>query len=706
MKTTRLNLLNQASMLAAGIMLCVDMASAAKPTNVLIGTSKPAVVYRYTAETVRPAIRRGAVTAIGMTWQCQLSQCTISGGWIGPTVSACSALALQVGPIKSYGRSGAVLSTAQLRQCNAAVTASLSSQSKQPVGAPVELKNSSVQTALPNNNKLPAAPGSILTKPAKPNSATDVINSSGAIPAGRGGKASPALTGKNPSKSGKHPGATPLRRIPEDNKPIEHGFAGTAGTNTVTGTRPGTSLPGKRPGGVASNTTSDPFVRDSRGNPVITRTTGGFAGGTDNKGSGSNPFVRDSFGNPVVSSVGGVGVDAEPKFDAEKGVFVFSDGTRVRGVDTSGYVGKVNDKGDIVYSDGTIVSHDNASGSTSIIRPDGSSRVFGGDSGGGDSPFFDSKTDNFVFSDGTVVRGRDPSGAVGKIGDKGEIEFSDGTRVIHDSATGRTEIQHPNGATTIYDGRGGVVHAAPGTQTSQTDDGGIQIYDPRTGVTLTSGTGDSTYQPSGNKDDKETGESNNGTGGSGNDDETASSGTSSSSSDNSDDDKQSSDDDKDKDKNDDNSSSSSEDNKDDKSEKEPEDNKGDEGEKLVGEAGAGTTGGIRDVVQKWVDRKTGMTRERDKPGDCGKKGGGMPGSVTQPGRGQEGGDCNKTKQDRPDTSSSTVDASVIFTPRHRGGNPGHGVVDPFFAESDTQIGGHRYNPFDRSPVVNPGGGHQ
>lgn len=78
--------------------------------------------YEYTARTAAPVRRNGAVTASSLTWSCSGSACTITGPWLQPGVSTCAALAREVGAIVSYGRNGAVLSAAQIAECNAMAT--------------------------------------------------------------------------------------------------------------------------------------------------------------------------------------------------------------------------------------------------------------------------------------------------------------------------------------------------------------------------------------------------------------------------------------------------------------------------------------------------------------------------------------------------------------------------------------------------------
>jgi len=98
---------------------------AAFATLAIHAVEAQAQTYQYVARTVAPASRSGAVTAGSLTWQCTGSECRISGPWPAPGVSACAALAGQVGRIASYGREGAMLSAEQLNQCNANLPAML-----------------------------------------------------------------------------------------------------------------------------------------------------------------------------------------------------------------------------------------------------------------------------------------------------------------------------------------------------------------------------------------------------------------------------------------------------------------------------------------------------------------------------------------------------------------------------------------------------
>jgi hypothetical protein len=75
----------------------------------------------YTADTVEPARRQGAVAAGGVTWQCAGSRCAARTAWREPTVEQCLALAREVGAIKGFGTGGRGLGAVQLAQCNQGV---------------------------------------------------------------------------------------------------------------------------------------------------------------------------------------------------------------------------------------------------------------------------------------------------------------------------------------------------------------------------------------------------------------------------------------------------------------------------------------------------------------------------------------------------------------------------------------------------------
>lgn len=78
--------------------------------------------YAYTATTVGSPKKQGAVMASKITWNCNATGCKTTGPWPTPGVGACRALAVLVGPIRSYGHPGAQLSAADLENCNRGLT--------------------------------------------------------------------------------------------------------------------------------------------------------------------------------------------------------------------------------------------------------------------------------------------------------------------------------------------------------------------------------------------------------------------------------------------------------------------------------------------------------------------------------------------------------------------------------------------------------
>lgn len=101
------------------LVACVAAASAQTPRLPPLQMGS----YAYEARTTQAARTQGNVNASGIAWACQGSVCSTRGPWPGPGVPACHALALQVGVIASYGRSGAMLTAAELAECNAGLAA-------------------------------------------------------------------------------------------------------------------------------------------------------------------------------------------------------------------------------------------------------------------------------------------------------------------------------------------------------------------------------------------------------------------------------------------------------------------------------------------------------------------------------------------------------------------------------------------------------
>lgn len=119
--------------------------------------------YSYVAEVSGPRVlRSGEVLAGSLTWACKASTCTIAGPWPTPGVSACSALAAQVGRLGYYGHADrrVSLSEGDLAECN---------RSAAIQGAPVV-----------SPGKIPAiASGSLISTTPPPSSAGSTGSSTG-----------------------------------------------------------------------------------------------------------------------------------------------------------------------------------------------------------------------------------------------------------------------------------------------------------------------------------------------------------------------------------------------------------------------------------------------------------------------------------------------------------------------------------------------
>ncbi len=98
------------------------------PLVILFGGALPvsssaAVTHPYAAELAAAARRQGTVSVAGVTWSCKGNRCASSSTSTRPTVDACHSLALQVGPVRSFGRKGLLLTRDELRECNAGIPA-------------------------------------------------------------------------------------------------------------------------------------------------------------------------------------------------------------------------------------------------------------------------------------------------------------------------------------------------------------------------------------------------------------------------------------------------------------------------------------------------------------------------------------------------------------------------------------------------------
>ena len=75
-------------------------------------------LFTYTAETIKNVGKTGGVVAGALKWECTGTRCTIAGPWPSLGVGDCQSLAGTVGPIKSFGRPGALLNAGELDRCN------------------------------------------------------------------------------------------------------------------------------------------------------------------------------------------------------------------------------------------------------------------------------------------------------------------------------------------------------------------------------------------------------------------------------------------------------------------------------------------------------------------------------------------------------------------------------------------------------------
>jgi hypothetical protein len=83
----------------------------------------PAQPALFTAQTVAPARRQGAVNVPGGVWRCQASSCTRTGPETLLSVDVCKDLARQVGALNAYSRPGKSLTADELGKCNEGLAA-------------------------------------------------------------------------------------------------------------------------------------------------------------------------------------------------------------------------------------------------------------------------------------------------------------------------------------------------------------------------------------------------------------------------------------------------------------------------------------------------------------------------------------------------------------------------------------------------------
>jgi hypothetical protein len=89
-----------------------------------VGTPAPSQQVQFTAVTVAPAKRQGAVNVANGVWQCRQSTCTRTGLDSLLSVDVCKALAKEVGAVGSYGYPAKKLAPDELSKCNEGLVAS------------------------------------------------------------------------------------------------------------------------------------------------------------------------------------------------------------------------------------------------------------------------------------------------------------------------------------------------------------------------------------------------------------------------------------------------------------------------------------------------------------------------------------------------------------------------------------------------------
>ena len=488
---------------------------------------------------------------------------------------------------------------------------------------------------------------------------------------------------KTPAVNSATPGLNPaIRNAPENIMKAP----GNAPAAIAPATQPGMA-PGKRPQATPSSPTGGPAQRPANAGVQIL-VPGTSSSGKDGMAHDSAKGVDKPVPAPAAPVFGGPGnsgtgspASQGPKYDAGKDVFRHADGSVTRGSDPRGNTGKVSDKGDIVYSDGTSVSQDPATGNRFVNNADGR-RAPG-------APNYDAANDEFVYGDGSRVRGSDPMGNVGKVNEKGDIVYNDGTMVVRDPASGQTTVVRPGapgnqpgqqgGPVSWGKGNSGSTGTGYGSGSGQGSQGGDKGKD--------TGGKDSGQQQGSNSSDKDKGKDTSSDDKGGKDDK-----GSSDSGDKGD---------KDSGGKDSGSDSGSKDTggKDSGSD----DGKDAGADKRVAAGQGGAGGGPSSVVQDIVDRRTGKKRDPEPvgpaQGDAGCTNDGQPGSVDP----AQGG-CNGAGNLPTISTAGQGSSNIGFVPpgSTRGVRSG---ADPDCFNPDGCGGlvpGRTLDPFDRSAITNPG----
>jgi hypothetical protein len=112
-----------------GMLRARELIAAIALTAIFAGSarSEPAAATQpalaFTAQTVAPAKRQGAVNVAGGAWRCQGTTCSRMGPQTLLSVDACKALAHEVGAIRSYGYPAKRLDAGELSKCNEGLAA-------------------------------------------------------------------------------------------------------------------------------------------------------------------------------------------------------------------------------------------------------------------------------------------------------------------------------------------------------------------------------------------------------------------------------------------------------------------------------------------------------------------------------------------------------------------------------------------------------
>lgn len=440
---------------------------------------------------------------------------------------------------------------------------------------------------------------------------------------------------------------------------------------------------------------------------TLTRDNSGEAGISQEDGSSATASTdTDGVRTSAGTSPGYGASDVErPVRDDSGEFFVYGDGSRVRADMHDGSPGEVNEKGDIVYGDGTTIVH-TGDREITIHRPDGSSRTKQVNDSGAwettdnrsasdyptgsdvDMPAHDRDGKYYEYGDGVRVMSIGRDGDLGKLNDKGDIQYLDGTTIVH-SGDREITIHRPDGSSmTRRLDENGQWENVSATKPSVEGKGSNEKY-----VSYGSGGGQGKDTASGSADGS--GSSSEESGSSGDsDDDTGDKDTKDSSSGNDSDESGSAD----GDSGDSDSSDSGED----------ADTEGKDSKEYFGEGGNGRSTGPSDVVHGIVDRATGQSREVETgvPQPCGESGGF---GVAQPGPGGSG-NClpghlpTVSEQDdqQPDTPDAGASADAEDARRAGANDVAGRITQPGLAEEGIPVEDlPSQSALDRSPVVNP-----